>query len=83
MKEEIEKRLGFREKNRINVGRCVGFTLLTPRASHSNTQEYPQENLTEIFLIIHCPSYSLSSASLYRLLQSEKPHHNRCGTKFQ
>jgi len=55
LKEEIEKRLEFREKNRINVGLrtpCAGFTPLTPRASHPNTQEHPQENLTRKFLII-------------------------------
>ena len=88
MKEEIKKRLGllgFREKNRINIGLrtpSVGFTPLTPRASHLNTQEHPQENLTEKFLIIHCLSYSLSWASLYKLLQNELPHHSRCRTKY-
>jgi len=77
LKEEIEKRLGLREKNWINVELrtpCAGFTHLaprasqplrgfthlTPRASHPNTQEHHQENLTGKFLIIHCPSYSLS-----------------------
>jgi len=71
LKEEIEKRLGRREKNRINVGLrtpCAGFTpplhhgLYTPYTMSftSNTQEYLQENLTGKFLIIHCPSFSLS-----------------------
>ena len=63
LKEEIEKRLRFKEKNRINIRlhtSCAGFTPLPPEASHPNTQEHPQENLTENFLIIHSPSYSLS-----------------------
>jgi len=45
LKEEIEKKLGFRKKNRINVRLrtpCAGFTPLTPRASHPSTQEHPQ-----------------------------------------
>jgi len=65
LKEKREKILEFREKNRINVGfrnPYAGFTPLTPWASHPNTQEHPQEYLTKKFLIIHCPSYSLSSS---------------------
>jgi len=63
LKEEIEKRLGFREKNRINVGLrtlctgfthpyTTGFTPLTPWASHSNTQEHPQEKVFNYSLSI-------------------------------
>ena len=50
LKEEIEKKLGFREKNQINVG----FAPLA-WASHPNTQEHSQENLTEKFklFIVH------------------------------
>jgi len=71
LKEKIEKRLEFREENRIDVG-LPGFAPLTPRASHPNTQEHPHEYLTEKFF----------NYSLFILLQSELPHHNQCETKF-
>ena len=84
-KEEIEKRLGFREKNRINIGLrtfCAGFTPLTPRALHPNTQEHPQENLTGKFLIIHCPSYSLSWASYISSYKVNFPITTDVGLNF-